>query len=87
MPRSKKLEIPNPNRVAKSILSNGNKGVSVSILRKDLSYIFQEEIPGSNMFDSDLRKYVKRLQQEYGLKANGIYDADTEALVRSIIKE
>jgi len=87
MPRSKKLEIPNPNRVAKSILSNGNKGVSVSILRKDLSYIFQEEIPGSNMFDSDLRKYVKRLQQEYGLKANGIYDAETEALVRSIIKE
>jgi murein L,D-transpeptidase YcbB/YkuD len=87
MPRSKKLEIPNPNRVAKSILSNGNKGVSVSILRKYLSYIFQEEIEGSNMYDTELRKYVKRLQQEYGLKANGIYNAETEALVRSIIKE
>lgn len=87
MPRKKKPKFPNPNRVSKATLSNGNRGQRVLMLQKNLAYIFQEEVTLDSQFGVNVRNLLYRLQEEYNIPRTGMYDEKTEALIRELTKE
>lgn len=64
------------------VLREGDRCITVGFLRLMLMsmtvpYPFLEGIGGGELFDSELRSAIERLQQIYGLPVSGIVDLDT----------